>query len=411
VRLTGRVLSARQMGARLAFLLVRTPYGQIQCVLPGTFLVPERGTIVALQGIVQASDVLTGLVGFELVTGQLSVIARCSTGSAQPEAPKDRASRLRQRHLDLRYGNAGAIFRVRSELLRAVRQFFWDAGFHEVHTPRIVGAMASGPLRKFKLDYFGKTAYLSVAGVVYHGILISGDMDRIFEIGPYFYGEDTNCPHNLNEFYVIELAIAFASREELMDVVERLLGAVISHVSVQCRRDLTVLGVTELPRAERPWPRISYLDMLAHLKKHGLDLPWGGFHEFPVEALRIIGQQFPGFFWLLDQPKEQKWFFLRSHSTNGREVCDDCQLWFPRSPYRIAEGGERETDPSTVAAQIEQRGMSLELFRPYLEALAHGTPPFAGIGIGLERLLMIVLGLTNIREATLFPRTPDHLEP
>jgi aspartyl-tRNA synthetase len=313
--------------------------------------------------------------------------------------------------LDLRYGDAGAIFRVRSELLRAAREFFWDEGFHEVHTPRIVGSMASGPLRKFKLDYFGRTAFLSVAGVIYHGILISGDMERVFEIGPYFYGEDTNCPHNLNEFYVIELAVAFASREELMNLVERLLGAIISRLAVRCRRELTALGVTELQRVGSPWPRLSYLEMLTFLRKHRLDLPWGGFHEFPVEALRVICQEFEGFFWLLDQPKQQKWFFLRSRSSDGREVCDDCQLWFPRTPYRLAEGGERETDPSTVAAQIQQRGMSLESFGPYLEALAHGTPPYAGIGIGLERLLMMVLGLTNIREALLFPRTPDHLEP
>jgi len=266
--------------------------------------------------------------------------------------------------------------------------------------------MAEGSLKKLGLEYFGQQAYLSPAGILYQGILMAGDMGRVFEIAPVFYGEKSRGPFNLNEFNVIEYSMSFVSREDLMRVTEELIAAVVKEVQETCAAELELLGVS-MPQPKLPFRRLTYGEMLDFLQSQGVTLEWSQFHEMPAEAIRAINGGLEDFFWVVDQPAEQKWFFQKVMIQDGRETSVDCQLWFPRAPYRIAEGGEREVSAEQTERQIELRGLEPAWFEPYLDALKHGTPPFCGIGIGVERLVALLLNQHNIREVVLFPRDPD----
>lgn len=411
ISLVGRVVQVRKLGRNLTFLLLKTSSGSIQCVSNEGGLSFQIGSLISVSGQLQKAKVKSGLAGFEISTSSVRIISDVQElPFTDHNLPRSRKMRLRYRHVDLRSPRPSAIFKIRSEMLRSAREFFWDNDFQEVTTPRIVGGLAHGPVKKLELDYFGKPAFLTIAGSLYHGILISGDMYRVFEIGPVFYGENSNNAYNLNEFSVIEFAMAFGSRNEVMELTNGLITTMIDRIRNRCEPELETLQV-EIPDFGRSIPRMSYTQMIDFLNHKGCHLKWGSFHEMPANAVKKIEQEFDTYFWLVDQPAEQKWFFVKTRCENNKHVAEDCQLWYPRAPYRLAEGAEREVDPELIVQRIRAYGLDPKSFEAYVNAMRHGAPPFSGIGIGVERFLALILNEKNIREVVLFPRDPDTIDP
>jgi len=410
VHLVGRIVSMRTVGPHLSFVLLGTDAGEIQCVLEGPEVVERVGSILQVEGVLRQSNARNGLAGYELSACQAEVISSAEELPFQPRSqPPHRALRQRYRHLDLRNPRVAAVFRIRSEVLWSARTFLHSEGFTEVTTPKIVAGMAEGPLEKFGIQYFGRQAWLTVSGLLYQGIAIAGDLRRVCEIGPVFYAEESRRPHNLNEFSVIEFSVAYATREDLMLITERLLSAIFRHVTEACADALATLAVAP-PTLPHPVPRFTYREMICALRERGVDLKWGQSRDFPADARRVFADISRGFFWLLDQPHEVKWFFVRGRQEDDLAVSSDCQLWGPFA-CQLAEGSERENRPDKLVDNLRQRGENPESFKAYIDAMRHGAPPFSGIGLGVERLLMTLVDAGNIRDVVLFPRSPECLEP
>ncbi len=411
VTVVGRVVRLRKLGRECVFALVKTAHGSIQCVLSSSVPSPGLGDVAAVTGAVRRSAARSGIPGYELSASAARVVAEAEGGlEGVPRASVGGPGAGHRRHLELRRDEGFSIFRIRAETVKAARAFLDAEGYLEVASPRIVGRISDGPVRRVEVKLQGRTAFLTLASILHHGIVLAGDTYGVFEVGPVFSGENSKSSRNLAEYTAIEFSVAFCSREELVSRTEALLGAVLAHLRDVCAPELECLGVD--PSC---WPtafhRLTHRDVLELLTDRGLPLDWGGTHELPSEACRALAAEFGSFLWVLDQPAEAKWFFLKTREDRGRLVCNDCQLWFPGPPYRLAEGGERETNASVVVQRITEHGMDPGHFAGYIGALRDGMPPYSGIGLGLERLLMALLSRRNIRELVLFPRDVKTIDP
>lgn len=411
VSFVGRVVRCRELSSALRFILIRARLGSIQCVVPGGGPTLRTGDLVSVEGELVSSNARTGLTGYEVQVFSISIVRRAAeTGRRSSELGADLHTRMVNRHLDLRNERVAAIFRIRSALLHAARDSFLKMGFIEVNSPRILGRLAGGPLRTLDLDFFGKRASLSLASILLHGLYLAGDMWRVFEIGPVFYGVKSRNANNLAEFNVMEWSAAFFERADIIESTEVLIENLILRLNKECAEELEILGI-ELPRANRPFPCISLREVVELIRRSGFDLDRDSFRVMPAKAIKCLESEFSGFFWVLDHPAEKQYFFQKEVERPWGRVCLDAQLWYPRSPFRIAAGGERETELEAVERQIQVRGLDPDEFEPYLRGLADGAPPYSGIGMGVERVLELLLQQQNIRELVLYPRDPDFLFP
>lgn len=351
-----------------------------------------------------------GLPGFELVVTDWQHLARASAASpSQRDTPAPGCRDTHSWVINLRRPAAAAIYRVRSHVLAFTHSYFCEKDFTAVTSPRLVGGMSSGPVKVFDVDFFGKAAHLSLASVLFHGILVSGDMERVFEVGPLFNAENSHTATSVSEFTALEVSAAYLDRSAMMRLVEDYVGRLFDALSSSCEQELTLLGV-DLNRCPRRFLTVTYSDAVDLITSQGIQYEWGHSSQLSGSAASILRREIGGFFWIVDQPDQHKWFFAGSRAEGARVVCLDCQLWHERVA-NLAEGSERVTDETILRKRLADRGLAAEEFEPYLTAMRQGCPPFAGIGIGLDRLLMVALNLPNVRDVILFPRDPSRLTP
>lgn len=195
----------------------------------------------------------------------------------------------------------------------------------------------------------------------------------------------------------------------MIEFTQEYICNMIGKLNQKCSHELNLLKI-DFQFFPKKFYTITYAEALEYLNQCGLDLKWAQTHEFPAVAGSLFAKRFNGFFWILDQPDEQKWFFVKGVQQDGRKVCRDFQLWHSFRP-RLAEGSERVIDYNEAVQRILERGLKPAFFEHYLRALKHGIPPFTGMGLGVERFLMLLLNISNTREVILFPRDPNILVP
>jgi len=407
----GRVKNYKTLSKNLGFILLRTPDGTIQIVFTGNLPKINLESILKVTGCFRKnSSVKQGLNGYEVEAIRCEVLNEASDiPYFSDEEPPSRAFRIKHRHLDLRRPRISAIFKIRSVLIQSSHHFLEDNNFLCVTTPRITGGLAEGPVATLKVDYFGQSASLTLASVLYHGLLISGDLDRVYEIGPLFNGENNKTSKSANEFTALEYAAAYFSRDDMMNFTQKYFVSMLDMIESKCAHELELLKI-DIKTIPKTFSTITYAEALEFLNKNGFKLEWAKNHELPSESIPVLCKKFNGFFWLIDQPEQQKWFFVKSVNNNGIRICRDFQLWHSTQP-RLAEGSERITDFKDAEERIKLHGLNINNFNYYLNALKHGIPPFSGMGLGIERILMFLLNISNIREIILFPRDPQTLEP
>mgnify|MGYP001021385935 CR=1 FL=1 len=408
----GQIISVRKLGKRLVFVIVKTPYGEIQCVSANRDCeIPNTGSYARFSGrLIENTDVVTGIKGFELNFSFIDTISVAEKHlSLEDISTGARRTRIENRHLDLRNSKTSAIFSVRSSLMKYSHAFFSQEGFTFVNSPRLVGEIVGGPVSALHLDYFGKPCYLSIASILYHGIMISGGMEKVFEVGPLFRGSNTNTSISANEFTVAEYTAAYYDRNDMMDLTQQYINYVLNGLSLNCQRELNDLGI-DIDLFSREFQTITFREAISLLNSNGYSLDWKAITELPKTSIEVFAKYFNGFFWILDQPESRKWFFVEDALVDGEVMSRDFQLWHASFP-RIAEGSERLIDVHKLEAKLASRGLTSDDFLFYLQAIKHGTAPFSGMGVGIERLLMLILKADNIRDVILFPRDPNTLIP
>jgi aspartyl-tRNA synthetase len=415
----GWVHEIRDLGG-IAFVILRDRTGKIQikfekdemdAAMVETALGVHRESVLSVSGRVEEED--RAPTGVEVVPEAVEVLAE-----ADPELPLDPSgkvdaelpTRLDNRTLDLRKEEVKAIFEIRSEILRAVREYFRDVGCTEINTPKIVATGTEGGTELFPITYFGREAFMNQSPQLFKQLMIGSGLERVFEVGPIFRAEEHNTPRHLNEATMIDFESAFVDHHEAMDVCEGTLRAAYEGVAENCEEELETLGMADefsVPDAE--FPRLTYEEAIERVNATGeLDdvLVWGD--DLSTEAERALGDEVGGHYFVTDWPAEVKPFYIQDYDDEP-ELSKGFDLMHPR--MELVSGGQREHRYDELVAGFEEQGLDPEQFDYYTKMFKYGMPPHAGWAYGVERLVMTMLDLPNIREAVLFPRDRQRLSP
>ncbi len=332
-------------------------------------------------------------------------------------------------HLRSRTNKYGAAFRIRSEAGQAVHRFFQSRRFSWVHTPVLTGADCEGAGEMFRVtslepgnkdvaaDFFGRQCNLTVSGQLEAEALAMG-LGRVYTFGPTFRAENSNTPRHAAEFWMIEPEMAFADLQDLMELGESLTRHVIEHALAHCETDLRLFdsfvdkGLIDRLRGmvAAPFARVSYTEAVEILQKCGKEFafPVSFGTDLQTEHERYLAEEhFKKPVAVYDYPKEIKAFYMRQND-DGKTVAA-MDMLVPRIGELIG-GSQREECMDRLTARIQELGQNPDDYWWYLDLRRFGTAPHAGFGLGFERLLMMLTGITNIRDVIAFPRTPGNLE-
>jgi nondiscriminating aspartyl-tRNA synthetase len=313
-------------------------------------------------------------------------------------------ARLDARALDLCQESNIATFKIQHSALEAIRDFLFERGFLEVHTPRIIASATEGGAALFSVDYFGEKAFLAQSPQLYKEQLVMS-LEKVFEVGAFFRAEESHTRRHLSEFVSVDIEEAFANAEDVMSLLEQLIQHTCRAVKYNCSKELAVLKhKLEVPTV--PFKRLTYDEVLSHLKKDGIAVPWG--EDMPTEANRVLGKLFPSFYFITAWPTHSKAFYIKPRNDNP-DVCEGFDLMWRW--IELVSGGTRIAEKSLLEARLKEQGLNPEAFKHHLQAFDYGMPPHAGWAIGLERLTMMLTGKKNIREVTFYPRDRDRLTP
>jgi asparaginyl-tRNA synthetase len=339
-------------------------------------------------------------------------------------------------HLRPRTNKYGALFRIRSESAFAIHQFFRDRGFYYLHTPIITGSDCEGAGAMFRVttlppmvqgtppaapgfaeDFFGKEASLTVSGQL-EAELFACALGQVYTFGPTFRAENSNTPRHAAEFWMIEPEMAFADLDDDMDLGEALVRRLVTHIIEHCAADLELFARFVDPElmanldviANASYVRLPYAEAIEILQRAGkmFEFPVAYGADLQTEHERYLTEEYcqkPVI--VYNYPKEIKSFYMRVND-DGRTVAA-MDLLVPRVGELIG-GSQREERLDVLEQRMHECGLKQEDYWWYLDSRRFGTVPHAGFGLGFERFLMMVTGVTNIRDVIPFPRTPKHLE-
>jgi len=340
-------------------------------------------------------------------------------------------------HLRVRSNTFGAAFRVRNALTHAIHLFFQERGFLYVQTPIITTSDCEGAGQMFNVttlnmqqpprtadgkvdwqqDFFAKAAYLTVSGQL-EGEIFASAFSKVYTFGPTFRAENSNTPRHLAEFWMIEPEMAFYQLDDNMRLAEEFLKYIIRYVLEQCREDLeffnqfiekSVLATLEHV-AESDFGHMTYSDAVAELKKSGktweFPVQWG--NDLQTEHERYLSEEvFKKPVIVTDYPREIKAFYMRLNDDHKTVRAMDVLV--PRVG-EIIGGSQREERYDVVLRRLRETGLDEKPYWWYLDLRRYGTVPHSGFGLGLERMMMYLTGLKNIRDVIPFPRTPGNAE-
>jgi nondiscriminating aspartyl-tRNA synthetase len=411
--LFGWVQEIRDLGA-LRFVILQDREGTIQItvlkkkvsseVLSKSDSLQKRYSI-GVKGVVKKTDMTPR--GVEVIPKEIRIL---STASPQlpiditGKTPANLEVRLDARALDLCQEKNIAAFKIQHAALVTIRDFLFERGFLEVHTPRIIASATEGGAALFSIDYFQRKAYLAQSPQLYKEQLVMS-LERVFEVGPFFRAEESHTRRHLSEFVSIDIEQAFAGAEDVMQLLEQLIQYICKSVKEKCQKELATLG-HRMKVPKLPFKRLTYGDVLQDLKHEGVNIPWGD--DIPTQALRTLGKIHPYFYFITDWPTQSRSFYVKPCDDNPdlSEGFDLMWRWL-----ELVSGGTRIASKELLTKRLEEKDLDPESFRWHLEAFDYGMPPHAGWAIGLERLTMLLTGKKNIREVTFYPRDKFRLTP
>ena len=343
-------------------------------------------------------------------------------------------------HLRPRTNTFGAIFRIRHNMAIAIHQFFHEHGYFYFHTPIITASDCEGAGQMFQVttknlydlkkdengsiiyddDFFGKQASLTVSGQL-EGELAATALGSIYTFGPTFRAENSNTPRHLAEFWMVEPEVAFADLNDLMDLEEEFIKYCINWALENCNDDLEFLnnmidkGLIERLKevVNTEFVRLPYTEGVKILeeavaagKKFEFPVYWGC--DLASEHERyLVEEHFKKPVIMTDYPKDIKAFYMKLNE-DGKTV-QGTDVLFPQIG-EIIGGSVREENYDKLMTRIEEMNIPMKDMWWYLDTRRFGTVPHAGFGLGFERLLLFVTGMTNIRDVIPFPRTPNNAE-
>ena len=418
VTVKGWVQDIRNLGG-ISFIALRDRYGVIQLTLPKKKIDPElfgsitklsRESVISVVGEVKESNQTE--LGVEVIPQ--SFVLESEAAVPLPLGVIDKVSaeldtRLNNRFMDVRKPEVKAIFELKSMMVELIEEAVRKNGFTQVYTPKIGAAGAEGGAELFKVKYFEKDAYLAQSPQLYKQILMSTGLDRVFEIGPAFRAENSNTNRHVTEFISFDGEMSWIENEEqVMAMIEEIIDHVLTGLKERGAKQLALLG-KEINVPARPYPILTYSECLRIVNDGGLDLKDGD--DLGTDGEKIVGDHMAAkgcdLYFIAEYPEEAKPFYIMEKDGTSYSYSFDLDY----RGQEISSGGQREHRYEKLVSRMEKKGLNPEDFGFYLDAFKYGMPPHGGWGIGIERLLVKMLDLSNIREAILFPRDPARLAP
>jgi aspartyl-tRNA synthetase len=419
VRVCGLVEAIRDQ-KRIQFVILSDSTGQVQLTRekggmddPITSAIKELtvGSAVAVTGrVVAAANVKLG--GIELVVDTLEIGSR-----AEAPLPIARDSTLEKqidwRQISLRYPENYLVFAVQTTLEQAMRDFWIKHGFVEIHSPKLMGTASESGAEVFKVDYFGqRKAFLAQSPQFYKQMAIAAGFDRVFEIGPAFRAEPSFTSRHETEFTSVDMEIGWIeSHEDVMRFEEEWLAYALNQVANRHGEAIRITFGVDLVVPSTPFPRLSLaeahtiLKECGHLLPNRTDLDPEGERQICTHILQTYGHEFV---FITDYPVSARAFYHMRHEDRPDLTKGFDLLW---KGLEVTTGAQREHRYDKLVKAAVERGYALESLQDYFNFFKYGCPPHGGAGIGLARLLMVMLGRSNIREVTFISRTPTRLTP
>ncbi len=416
VKVSGAVHTIRDMG-EVAFVILRKREGLLQCVFE------EGVTDFDLKDLKEASAVeVEGTVakedrapnGIEIRLKKIKVLSQPADtmplAISKWKLNTSLEAKLDNRAVSLRNVRERAKFKIQEGLVRGFREFLTEEGFTEIHTPKIGAKGAEGGANLFRFEYFHRPAILEQSPQFYKQMMV-GVFDRVFETAPVFRAEKHNTKRHLNEYTSLDFEMGYIeSFEDIMAMETGFLQHTMKLLERDYGKELKMLGVT-LPNVDKI-PTVRF-DEAKELVSQKYDRKIKNPYDLEPEEEHLIGTLFKeeydaDFVFVTHYPSKKRPFYAMD---DPEDITFTLSFDLLFRGLEITTGGQRIHDYQMLRDKIAARGMTEEGMEDYLSAFKYGMPPHGGLGIGLERLTMQLLGEDNVRETTLFPRDLSRLEP
>jgi asparaginyl-tRNA synthetase len=418
-------LTQRRSAGKIKFLVLRDGTGRVQCVASvqdvSADVFDRLGRLplessLAATGTVREDKRSVG--GHEIALEAITVIHEAGE---YPIQPKEHGVEFLfdLRHLYLRSRTPQAVLRVRHEVVQACRDYFYERGYVNIDSPILTPAACEGTTTLFETDHFGTKAYLAQSGQLYVEPACMA-FGKVYCFGPTFRAEKSKTRRHLTEFWMIEPEVAFMEFDGLLELAEDFVSAVVARVVARCREQLEFLerDIAKLERVRPPFPRLTYdeaADILtsadardemraagAPLFERGGDL--GGFDE------TYLTRRFDLPVMLTHWPARIKAFYMQPAPDDpSKALCVD--MLAPEGYGEIIGGSQRIHDHDLLLERIREHGLPIEAFQWYLDIRKYGTVPHSGFGMGIERFVTWLCGISHLRETIPYPRQIHRLYP
>lgn len=407
VEIRGWVFNKRSSG-KVRFLLIRDGTGLIQGTIFSSkkddpffkkFNTLTQESSLIVRGRVKEDKRAPG--GFELTIKDLEIL---QVADEYPITPKAHSTPflMEHRHLWLRSQKQHAILQIRTELIKAIRDFFDDRGFRLMDTPILTPSACEGTTTLFETDYFDQKAFLSQSGQLYNEATAMA-FGKVYCFGPTFRAEKSKTRKHLIEFWMVEPEVAFATLEDITELGEDLVVYIMERILEQNKKELEVLerDTKPLERIKKPFPRLTYDEAQKMLTKKGSKMEWGDDFGAPEEAL--LSEIFDLPVCITRFPAKIKAFYMQPDEKRP-ELALGVDMLASEGYGEIIGGGQRIHDLDLLEKKIKEFKLPREDYEWYLDLRKYGSVPHSGFGLGIERMLAWICKIKHIRETIPFPR-------
>jgi len=413
VTIIGWISSIREH-SNIKFITVNDRFGSIQVILKKgeypAFRESEISkirdhTAIAIKGKVRTEPKAPN--GIELIPNDFRILSLANKNSPiviQSRKGVGIDTRLDLRAVDLRRPYLQSIFNIRYTVLNSCREFLRQEGFIEVNTPKIIATATEGGATLFPIFYYDREAFLTQSPQLYKEQLTMA-FENVFEIGPIFRAEPSRTNRHLSEATSIDVEKAYVDYNDVSEILERMILFLWNEIKDKNKSHLEYLKI-QLPNLSFPFKRYTYSDVIEKLQRSGQSIEWGD--DISQQKLsKLDDEDMKLFYFITDWPTSIKPFYVKPKPT-GTE-CESFDLMY--GDLELSSGSTRIHDKDELIERMKKQGLNIDAFDFHLKVFDYGMPPHAGFGLGLERLMMSVCGVDNIRDAVLFPRDIDRLSP
>lgn len=414
VELRGWLARIRSSG-KLHFMQIRDGSGMIQAVVMKDAVeadlfsrLKRLGTESALvvRGLVTADE--RSKIGYEIQTESVEIL---SEAADYPITPKEHGTDflMEHRHLWIRSRRQHAALRIRATIMKAMIDWLDDHGFLRVDTPILTPAACEGTTTLFETDYFEEKAYLSQSGQLYNEATAAA-FGKVYTFGPTFRAEKSKTRRHLMEFWMCEPEMAFCDFQQNLEIQEQFLSYVVQTVLEKRAFELDVLerDIGKLANVKAPFPRITYDEAVERLKAKGVEFEDG--NDFGGTDETLLSEDFDRPIFVTHFPTAIKAFYMKPDPNNPERVLG-ADVLAPEGYGEIIGGGERISDLALLEQRIAEHGLPAESYQWYVDLRRYGSVPHSGFGIGLERTVAWICGLSHVRETVPFPRLLTRMYP